>query len=314
MSSQILKKPLPYLAILTAHLIWGANFVVAKIALSEFPIMSLAFLRFALAAILIIPFLLKLPKPRQIVKSKHLIKMSLTGIFLVTLNISLFYEGLSRTTAINASVLTLVIPVISVIFGWIFLKEKIFWVNLVGIIMGLFGAFVILGLPIILFGAINPTALLGNFLIFISSITFVIGAILSKEMLKIYQPLVVTASIFIIGTITFFIPALIDYLKNPTWFLNLSVLGILGLLYITVLSSVSAIFLMNWGLAKTDVVKTNLFTYIEPAVAATLAVPFLGERISFSFIIGTCLIVLGVYWGTLGKIIHHHIHHKHHRA
>ena len=50
MTSQILKKPIPYLALILAHLIWGINFIVAKITLQEFPPMSLAFLRFALAS------------------------------------------------------------------------------------------------------------------------------------------------------------------------------------------------------------------------------------------------------------------------
>jgi len=74
MSSQILSKPLPYIALIIAHLIWGANFVVAKVTLEEFPPMSLAFLRFSIASLLLIPFLLTVkvsipnPKPRLIKK------------------------------------------------------------------------------------------------------------------------------------------------------------------------------------------------------------------------------------------------------
>ncbi len=51
---------LPFLAIFVAHLIWGGNYVVVKLALNEFPVMSLAFLRFGLAIFLIVPFLFKL--------------------------------------------------------------------------------------------------------------------------------------------------------------------------------------------------------------------------------------------------------------
>ena len=56
MTSQLWTKPLPYLALLAAHLIWAVNFVVAKVTLQEMPSMSLAFLRFFFAVILIAPF------------------------------------------------------------------------------------------------------------------------------------------------------------------------------------------------------------------------------------------------------------------
>lgn len=315
MASAIFKKPLPYLALLITHLIWGANFVVAKITLQEFPVMSLSFLRFALALVLILPFLFFEVEPsRRKIHRKDLPKLLLVGLFLVTINITLFYEGLKRTSAIDSSVLTMVIPILSVLGGWWFLKEKVFWVNLLGILLGLLGTALVIGLPLLFVGNFSTNGLVGNLLIILSSISFVIGAILSKEVLKTYHPLFVLTIMLLIGTLTFFIPAILDYYNNPNWIAHISIFGILGFLYIVILSTVSAMFLLEWGLSKINVVQANLFTYIEPAIAASLAAPLLGERISFSFIIGTCLVVLGVYWGTLGKPHHHHSQHKHHRT
>jgi drug/metabolite transporter (DMT)-like permease len=222
--------------------------------------------------------------------------------------------GLNRTTAIDASVLELSIPVISVIGGWWFLKEKIYTANLVGIIISLLGALSVIGIPLLLVGNFTSKQLVGNFLIIASSISFVAGSMILKKMLKIYSPLVITAITFLTATVAFSIPALIEYIQNPNWILKVSILGIFGLIYITVLSSICAYFLLLWGLNKIPISHANMIQYLEPAVAATLAVPLLGERISFSFIIGTCLIVLGVYWGTLGKDDHHHPHHKHSRT
>lgn len=314
MKSQLFKKPWPYLALLVAHLIWGANFVVSKVTLMEFPVNSLAFFRFALAALLILPFILILPKEHRTVKMENFPKLLAIGIFMVAFSILLFFEGLKRTTAINASVLMMSVPVISVLFGWWFLKEKIFVVNLFGILMGLLGAVVVIGLPILFTGNINPSHLIGNVIILLSSVSFVTGAMFSKQMLKIYPAIFITWFAFVTGALVFLLPAIIDFIRNPAWIENITVLGILGLLYIVILSSISAFFLMNWGMSKTDLTQANLFQYIEPAVAATLAAPLLGERISYSFIIGTCLIVLGVYWGTIGKSEHHHSHYKHHHS
>lgn len=314
MKSGMLKKPLPYLALLIAHLIWGANFVVAKITLTEIPVFSLSFLRFALAALLILPFILVIKGEHKRIKIDHLPKLLGIGVLMVAFSILLFFEGLKRTTAINASVLTMAVPMLSVLGGWWFLKEKIFIVNLLGVLVGLLGAIIVIGLPILFTGNIVPSQLIGNFLILLSSISFVSGAILARQMLKIYPALFITGFAFLVGALIFIVPAINEYIQNPGWVKQVSVLGVLGLLYITILSSVTAFLLHNWGLSKTNLVQSNLFQYIEPAIAASIAVPLLGERISFSFIIGTCLIVLGVYWGTLAKTDHHHHHFHHHRS
>jgi drug/metabolite transporter (DMT)-like permease len=314
LNSEIYKKPIFYLAIIGAHLIWGANYVFAKITLQEIPLMSLGFLRYGLACLLITPFLFSLAPKDIRIKFEHLPKLILGGLLVACVNIAFFYMGLNRTTAIDASVLELSIPVISVIGGWWFLKEKIYTANLVGIIISLLGALSVIGIPLLLVGNFTSKQLVGNFLIIASSISFVAGSMILKKMLKIYSPLVITAITFLTATIAFSIPALIEYIQNPNWVLKVSILGIFGLIYITVLSSICAYFLLLWGLNKIPISHANMIQYLEPAVAATLAVPLLGERISFSFIIGTCLIVLGVYWGTLGKDDHHHPHHKHSRT
>jgi drug/metabolite transporter (DMT)-like permease len=310
MSSKILTKPWPYLALLLAHLIWGANFVVAKITLQEFPTYTLAFLRFAFASLLLAPFLFAETKKLKI-KIKDLPSLILIGILIITLNISLFFAGIEKTSVIDASVLTLVIPVLSVILGWVFLKEKVFIINLVGIALSLIGAILILGLPQILLGTYSPKSLLGNFLILLASITWVVGAFVSRKMLKIYPSLIVTGVAFLVGVITFAVPATIEYIQNPLWPTKVTTLGILGLTYMTLLSSISAYFLFEWGLAKTSLISADLFQYIEPFIAAGLAVLILQEHISLPFVIGSVLIILGVYWGTLAKERHHHAHRTH---
>lgn len=311
MSSLILSKPLPFIAIILAHLIWGANFVIAKITLTEIPTASLGFLRFAAASFFLIPFFLAETKKVH-VKNEHLPKLIAIGITMITLNITFFFEGIKRTTAIYGSALTLIIPMISVLLGWLVLKEKIHLLNLGGVFMGFIGAVVIVGLPQLLNGGYSPTQTLGNILIILAAVIWVVGAIISRQMLKIYPSLTVTAIAFMVGTITFAFPALREYLQDPTWPLKLSLLGWLGLLYMILLSSISAYFLFEWGLSKVGVVKADIFQYIEPFIASVLAITLLGEQASVPFIIGVILISLGVFLGTLSKELHHR--HKAHRV
>ena len=291
--------------------------MVAKITLTEFPLMSLAFLRFALAGLLIAPFLIneqQAEAKKQRITLPDFVKLLFAGLFLVSFHIALFYQGLMRTEAINASVLSLIVPIFSVIAGWIIFKEKIYWINLVGSLTGLFGAFVVIGIPLLFLGTVSGTTLLGNILMILSSVSFVTGAIMCKQILKKYSTLTVTSTLFLVAVLSFLVPAAKEYFDNPNWVSHVSILGLLGFAFIVMLSTVCAFFMYEWGIKKVGIAQAELFQYIQPAVAATLAVPLLGERISFSFIIGTCLIILGVYWGTLGKSEHHHHSLKHHRS
>ncbi len=312
MSSQIFRKPLPYIALLIAHLIWGANFVVAKVTLQEFPPMSLAFLRFALASLFLAPFFLAQTKKVKIDK-KDLPKLIAIGILIITLNIAFFFEGISKTTVIDASILILTIPILSVLLGWWFLKEKIYLINIAGVTLGLAGALIIVGLPQLIIGNRSPQSLIGNTLIILASIAWVVGAVVSKPMLTKYSSLIVTAVAFIVGTLTFFIPAAVEYIQNPSWVSQISTLGILGVIYMTLLSSISAYFLFEWGLSKTSVYLADLFHYIEPFVATFLAVTVLGEKMSSSLLTGGALIAVGAFLGTFARTKKTH-HHKAHRV
>ena len=310
MASKIFTKPLPYIALILAHIIWGIHFAVAKLTLQEFPPFSLAFLRFAFASILLLPFFIAHKQSLKI-KKEHFPKLIASGIFIITLNIAFFFTGIERTSASQGSVLTLIIPILSVLLGWSFLKEKIYLPNLFGIALGLLGTLVILGIPNLFLGDFSSTNFIGNILILLASVSFVIGAVFSREMLKIYPSLTVTFIAFLVGTITFLPPAINEYLQNPGWTENVTLLGFLGLTYIVILSSICAYFLFEWGLAKTSLISADLFQYIEPFFATIVAVLFLGEIITGEFIIGAGLIAVGVYLGTFAKEIHHR--HKTHR-
>ncbi len=286
---------------------------MAKVTLQEFPPNSLAFLRFALATLFLVPFFWTeiTGNKRVKIKTEDLPQLIAVGIFTISLNIAFFFAGITKTTAISASALTLIIPMLSVLLSWIFLKEKIYLINLGGITLGLIGALIIIGLPQVLEGNYSIQTIIGNLLIILASVVFVIGVIFSRKMLNKYSTLTVTTTSFLVGTITFIAPAAREYLQNPGWPNHISMLGGLGLLYMALLSSVSAYFLFEWALGKIGVIKADLLQYIEPFVAAILAVAVLGEKISTSFLIGSVFVAVGVFLGTFAKEVHHR-HKAHH--
>lgn len=274
--------------------------------------MTLLFFRFFLAFLLLSPFLFMYIKKNGIQKD-HIRRLFIAGFFLIVLNNGLGYTGLFLSTAIDASILGLLLPVLSVVIGWLFFKEKILRINLIGILFGLTGGLLIISTPLIFAELYTSTRLLGNLLIIISGIFVVFGFSLAKELLRLYPPLVQTGLFFGIGALCFLFPAMNDYVQNPTWVEGVDFTTVAGVAYVAILATVAAYLLVIWGLRKAGVTQANLFHYIQPCITASVAIPVLGETISPMFLVSAVLVILGVYWGTVNKESHHHMFHRHHR-
>lgn len=296
----------PYIAVFVAHFLWGINFLVAKLTLQEIPLMSLAFLRFTLAVIFILPFLLT-DKSSLKVDKEDIPRLIIIGALMVSLNIGLFFAGLERTTITSAAVLTMTTPIFSILLAWWFLKEKVYLKNLGGIALGLIGALLVIDLPSFFSGnTLSSQNMIGNILIALASMCWVVGAILSKKMLKKYSTLTITFVMFLVGSATFLIPAVNEYLQNPGWVYQITPVGISGILFMTLCSSISAFFLFEWGMSRIGVTRANFFQYFEPFVAGSLGILVLGEKAGIMFLVGGILIAIGAYFSTHRQEAHKH--------
>ena len=123
-----------------ATFIWSGNFIVAKAVNKQIPPISLNFYRWFVASLIIFPFAFKKFKVewKTVKQSWHyLFWISLTGIALFN---TFVYIGAHYTTAINLALIgTTSSPIMSVLFARIFLKEKIGWLKLAGMILCIIG-------------------------------------------------------------------------------------------------------------------------------------------------------------------------------
>ena len=130
-----------WLAIL-ATIIWSGNFIVAKAVHKEIPPISLNFYRWLVAALIIFPLAYKRFRAEWSIVRKswnYLFWISLTGISLFN---TFVYIGAHYTSAINLALIgTTSSPIMSIIFARIFLKEKIGWMKLAGLILCVTGVF-----------------------------------------------------------------------------------------------------------------------------------------------------------------------------
>ncbi|OGD95666.1 hypothetical protein A3F02_02930 [Candidatus Curtissbacteria bacterium RIFCSPHIGHO2_12_FULL_38_9b] len=279
-------KPAFFFLIVSA-LIWGANAPIMKWALENIPLFSLAFLRFAIASLIALPFVYKKLK----IQTKDWPKMILASFLAVNPHIPLFLWGLKFTFAINAAFIIATVPILTIFAANLFLKEKLTAKLFSAAAVAIVGLTFIIGPPIFKLG---PKHLLGSILIFSGTLTWIGYEILSKKLFKVYKPQTITYHTIWIGTLTLFPFFLYELFQNPGWIGTIDHRGIMGIFYGAIMSSSIAYFMWQWGLSKLPVSEAGFFLYLDPISAVFFAIVLLGEKITFLYIIGAIFILFSV--------------------
>lgn len=297
------KRRLGILALLGATLFWGAGPVITKLGVREVPPYSLAFLRFFLAVVLLLPFFLA-SRHRKIQRS-DLPKFLMAGLTGSGLNAIFFMAGISRTTAISSAAIFATVPLVNALAATLILREKASSVRIFGIAIGLIGSLLIALGPKFL-GVGNgqaPGDIWGNLLVGISVVSWVTYIILSKELLVKYSPLTVTTISFMVGTI-FLLPFFfVELISNPSWYLAMTQVGIISIIYGAIFAFVLSFLLYQYGLKQTSAFEAGAVLYLNPVLASIFAIPILGEWPTPIFLVGTGLILGGVFLATTYEFI-----------
>lgn len=292
-----MKKNLPVLALIAAAVIWGAAAPIFKWSISNIPIFPLVFIRFFLAAVLLIPFLKKTK-----IDLKDFWTILLLGFFGITINSGFFFLGISLTSAINAGVIAAAGPIFTIVGAWIFLKERRSKKLLVGAFIGLFGVLTISTQSLLKHGV--SADLLGNFLLIVSIWGTVGHEILVKKLQSKYDSVLLTFSMFMVGALSFLPLAYYQLAHNPSFLINLDIRGVTGIIFGIFLSSLAAYFLWNWGLSRMPASKVGIFLYADPVAAILVSIPLLKEKLTVYDVVGSLLIFLGIYIAE--RRIHYH--------
>ncbi len=285
-----------FAALASAGTIWGASFVLGKIALLELSVPHLMLYRFSFASIGFIPWLLH---SRAGLHRRDWGVVVTAAVIGVPVQFLLQFEGLSRTTASHAALMIGTAPVLVAVAAFIFLHERlrsVAWIALVASTIGV---------AMIVMHALNPgtvigaqPTLIGDVLVLVSMLAAVVWILMSKRLMAHHSPVAVSGVITITGTVALAawvlprngLPPI--HLSIGTWL----AIGALGLVA-TTLSTV----LWNWGLAHTDAGKAGAFINLEPVIGAALGVALLHESLGAIAVLGGVLIIGGAMVVGLGS-------------
>lgn len=285
-----------HLALLIVNLMYGANYVIAK-GLMPTIIGPNGFIWLRVAGATAI-FWLIFNKYLKKIERRDWFRLIVAALFGVTINQLFFFNGLSRTSPVNAAVIMTTTPIIVLILSFIILKDRLRIWQIIGVIIGGIGAILFT-----LNGQNSEFATSeGDLFIFINAFSYSIYLILVKPLMARYNAITVITIVFSIGL---FFVSLWPFSIMEFTQINSSELGIenlLRIIFVVVCVTVLPYALNVYAMKTLSPAVTSVYIYLQPILAAGFVYLFylIGKEdytADFNWLktLFTLLIFLGVY-------------------
>ena len=288
----------PYLLLTLTALFWSGNMVVGRAIRGEVPPFTLAFWRWAIALLLMLPLALPHLRTQWPLLKKGWPAVLALGLLGVGGYNTLAYIALQYTAATNASLLNSFIPVATIALSWAFLKKRLRGIEWLGVLISLIGVAAIV--------ARGDPATLAALTLNVGDL-WMLGAVIVWAFYTIglqwrpqgVHPILLLAAFMLIGLLAL-TPAYLWEMSQGRY-LHLSGSSLAGILYIGTLPSFVGYIFYNRGVAEVGASKASLFIHLMPVFGTLLSAVFLDEIPQPFHFLGIGLIFLGIYLTTMKK-------------
>ena len=273
--------------------VWGTTFVWTKLliinGLSPAQIFTL---RFIIAYVLLTGFSMWRGRHKWLSDNWRdeltMMALGLTGgsMYFLTEN-----ESLRFTTATNTSLIVCSCPLFAMLIIALFYRSERFSARQVwGSIVALAGmAAVVLNGHFVLH--LSP---LGDTLAFSACLCWALYTLLMKPVMGRYPAMFITRKVFFYGILTI-LPYYIFVPDMPSWDVLMRPEVALNLLFLGSVASMLCYLTWSWFMKGLGAVVCTNWVYVNPITTIVAAWLILGEQITMYFLIGSALIITGMY-------------------
>ncbi|WP_431855731.1 DMT family transporter [Azospirillum sp.] len=284
----------PWFLLLPAPLFWSGNFVLGRAVADAVPPVALAFWRWTLGALILLPFALPYLRRDLAVMRRHwkiIVLLTVPGIAVFN---TFAYIGLGHTTALNGVMIQSSMPVMIVGMSFLFFRDTVTPVQALGIAVSLTGAMTLVSRG-------DPAALanlrfnVGDLWILAACVAYAAYTALLRRRPGVhgFSFIVVT---FLLGS-AMLLPFMVwEGLSGRPLQLTLTSVAAIG--YVAVFPSILAYIAFNRAVLLLGANRTGLSIHLIPVFGSILAMLFLGERPQWFHAAGIALIAAGVVLAT----------------
>ena len=266
--------------------LFGSNAVAVKIAFSGIGVFTSAAIRFGIASVAI--FLWARLTGQTILVKKGQIHQVLIFSLLFTVQLSLFYLGLSKSNASRGTLLANLVPFFILFLAHFFIPgDRITKRKFFGILLGFAG---------VIFMFIDEEAIhagfrTGDLIILCAVSIWSCATVYLKRIIDTFSPfqLVMYSTLF---SVPLFLIAALLWDKEMIFQLNAPVIG--AILYQSLITASFGFVAWNTMLKKYGAVSLHSFMFIMPIAGVTLGGLVLGEPITLKILLALAFIVFGI--------------------
>jgi len=281
----------PYLLLSITALCWAGNAIVGRLAAGHIPPVTLSFLRWSFAFLIILPFAWKhLVHDWAAIRSRLgiMILLSITGIGAFN---TLQYWALEHTQALNTLLLQSAGPLVVAVWSLVLLGVRLTLAQAAGVLLSMAGVFVIL-----LHGDLTTLSKIdfniGDLIFLIALAIFGIYSVLSLKRPDIHG-LSFVAFTFGAGAACL-IPLFIwELFARPP--MQIDKANLLTLAYVALFPSTVAYLCFNRGVQLIGANRAAPFFHVVPVFGTIMSIVFLGEHPQAFHFIGFALVLTGVF-------------------
>ena len=285
------KRQLALIAATFVAFFYAANFSVAKNVMPHY-IKPFGFIMFRVTGAALLFWLVGVFGPKETIQKKHYSRIFWGAFFGMALNMLAFFYGLNLTTPINASVMMVTAPMITLVLTVIFLKEKLYWKRILGLLIGFSGTVLM-----IVYGKGDtitaPNPALGNLFVFINAAAYACYLVIVKKLTQIYHPFTFIKWMYLLGVFMVAPFGLTQVFEMP--FSEIPVSGYLSIAYVVVFVTFGTYLLNIFAIKILKPTTVAVFIYFQPLLTTIIAILLGTDKVDFIKVIAAILIFTGVF-------------------
>jgi drug/metabolite transporter (DMT)-like permease len=284
------------LLLVAAMTLTGANVAFGKAIVAEVPVYAFVLFRFAVASAALAVMVRGEPGPRleemRAGEWRDLTLMALLGMIGFTV---LMFEGLKRTSAADAGIITATLPAVVAIMSVAISRDRLSRTQVFAILLAVAGLLLVQTT-----GAARGTStLIGNLLVGGAVLCEASFVILGKRLAPPYRPLRLSLGANLVGLVLAVPLVLVDApaldlaaIRPAMW--------LLGVWY-ALAASVFCLWLWYRGLPHVETWLAGLATAAIPVAALAASALYLGETIDPIKLAGAALVIAAIVLGALSS-------------
>lgn len=282
----------PYLLLTLTALFWSGNMVVGRGIRADVPPLAMAFWRWLLAFLLILPLAAPHFRTQWPLLRRSWRSVTLLGLLGVGGYNTFAYLALQTTTATNAVLLNSFIPVATMAIAWLVLGKRLSLPSCLGVAVSLAGALTIV--------ARGELAVLLNFNLNQGDLWMLL-AITVWALYTIglaWRPAGVDAMLLLAAFTAVGLAALLPaYLWEMAQghSIRAHAGSLAALAYVGIFPSFIGYIFYNRGVAEVGASRASLFIHLMPVFGTLLSAIFLGEQPQHFHYVGISLIFIGIF-------------------